>query len=157
MQKIFALFLIGLIGVFFFTSDLNFFEPKKVKVSNQTIQPKLESSTKTAVPNFKFQELDEKIKIKLNSTFNLHKRFLEKCLIKHYDSLSGETRSGKVISQFTINKKGKLSSVKIIESEFNDSGFNDCLVDVISRVKIKYYDNVERVITFPLQLSLPNS
>lgn len=91
----------------------------------------------------------------LKNTFRLHQRFLERCFIKYYERKKGVTKNGKVLIRFSINPQGSIENVKIVESEMNDKKYHSCIKDVVSRVRIKYYDKKARIVDFPIQMTLP--
>lgn len=104
--------------------------------------------TSTAIP-----EADNKKQI--YQTFKLHQRFIEKCFIKHYARLEGQTQSGKVWVAFNVNPQGNLTNPEIDKSDYSDSEFHDCLKEVIKRVQLKGYQGPEMQIKFPINIELP--
>jgi TonB family protein len=105
--------------------------------------------TLVARPSDEFQSLVE-------NTLKLHQRFLEKCLIKLYEKKQGQLQGGEVQTRFTINKKGRIADVRVVESEFDDRDFHLCVEEVLSRVQFKAYKGPERTVDFPIRIELPH-
>ncbi len=88
-------------------------------------------------------------------TFKLHQRFIEKCFIKHYSRLEGQTQSGRVWVVFNVTPQGQLSNPEIDKSDYSDAEFHNCLKEVIKRVQLKGYQGPEMQIKFPINIELP--
>lgn len=96
--------------------------------------------------------IDEK---QIHQTFKLHQRFVEKCFIKHYSRSNGQTRSGKVWIRFMVGKSGRLRQSQVKRSDYKDGAFHNCLLEVVSRVRLKNYSGPQVQVEFPIDIQLP--
>lgn len=92
----------------------------------------------------------------IHQTFKLHQRFIEKCFIKHYTKVSGQTQSGKIWVHFSVTRKGQLKKIKITKSAYSDKDFHFCLKEVVSRIQLKNYKGPALQIEFPINITVPN-
>jgi|GEM_PF-2972529 len=93
--------------------------------------------------------------LQIHKNFRLHQKFIEKCFIAYYSSVSGKTKSGKVWLRFKIKKAGKVDSPAVSRSDYKDEKFHNCLENVVSRVKIKGYKGPVAQVEFPIDIQLP--
>ena len=101
------------------------------------------------------KKFDPEFQKRLKETFKLHQRFIEKCFIKHYDRVRGKTQTGRVLIQFQVHLKGKIKDIEIMGSDYKDDDFHKCLVEVVSRVQLKYFEGPTMTVNFPIKLQLP--
>lgn len=103
------------------------------------------------------EKKDPQFQILLEKTMTGHQRFLERCFIKLYESSSGQITGGRILVRFMLNKKGRMDKVSIKESRFEDQKFNECIEEVISRVRFKRYEGKERTVDLPIEIQLPQT
>lgn len=98
---------------------------------------------------------DKELNQILARTFKGHQRFIEKCFIKYYEKNQGQAISGKVLLSFYINKRGILEKIKVVDSPYSDKSFQDCLIEVASRVQVKSAIARGLEVRFPVEIRLP--
>lgn len=91
----------------------------------------------------------------LKNTFRLHQRFLERCFIKYYERKKGKIQKGQVVLKFFVNPQGFVKNVEVLKSKIDDNKYQDCIKEVASRVRLKYFDKKPRFVEFPIETSLP--
>ena len=119
-------------------------------LSMDDIQMEKPSSPQAMGPN---SSIDER---QIHQTFKLHQRFVEKCFIKHYSRANGQTRSGKVWIRFMVGKAGRLQQPTVRKSDYKDEAFHSCLLEVVSRVRLKSYKGPQVQVEFPIDIQLPH-
>lgn len=102
-----------------------------------------------------FYQKDQELQKNLRQTFKLHQRFMEKCFIKHYERRQGDTKSGTIMVSFQLLGNGRISDTKVKSSDFKDDEFHRCIIEVVSRARLKYYQGESKTVDFPIQVHLP--
>lgn len=128
-------------------------EDLHIKTTNSKTTPVAEAHLNTESKKENSQK--NEIQKQLHKTFKLHKRFIEKCFIKHYERQKGKTQSGTILLTFEINKKGRLQAIAIKKSLYQDQKFHQCIKEVSSRVRLKKKPQDLIKVEFPLQINLP--
>lgn len=117
--------------------------------------PQIDGVKMQTSPKSSLSQFDPELQKRLQETFKLHQRFVEKCFIKHYERVKGQTQSGQVVMQFKIVQKGQINDISVQRSDYKDEDFHSCLVEVVSRVQLKYFDSQPVTVNFPIELKLP--
>ncbi len=139
-------------------NNVEIYVAKKLQTQSKVEAVRINTKIKSVSPNKPLtitKNETAEFQNQLKNTFRLHQRFLERCFIKHYERKSGKTNGGDLLLRFTVDEKGALTEIKIIQSDIEDDKYHSCIREVVSRIRIRYYDKKVRTVNFPIQIRLP--
>lgn len=161
-QKLIGFILFGVVVLFFLSQQLESFSlntplPSKTDPKDSALiqQARKQELDLTPSQSWTSDEGHEELQKQLEKTLSLHTRFLEKCYIRLLDQASGQVDPGTVLVQVQITAKGQMKDPVILDSPYQSSPFHECVSEVLSRVKIKFYQGGPRKTQIPLDFKTP--
>ncbi len=130
-------------------------EIKKLIVENRKFAETTQAIVNDGTVIGKTSKEDSLLQNQMDQTFKLHQRFLEKCYIKYYEKTGGQTQEVTALFRFAITPRGRTDEIQLLQSTASDEAFQNCLSEVISRVRFKNYQGARRVVEFPFKFSPP--
>lgn len=88
----------------------------------------------------------------IRRTFGKNTGFFQRCYLSHL-SRKGSTSAHVVTVGFTIQPTGKVSTAKLVRSEFEDATLNNCVLETVERTSFRPFNGDPiSILEFPIEL-----